>query len=213
MKLTTALAYTLLLVDVASSDDPSYTYFFQMDLSTPLIGNLDDCIGWQPNQSSTNFTWYGISFQLPEDSDGVSGGWNTAPAQPLKEDGYVQMFDRTNLDVADFNFTTSAARPVLRTRINNGMVWESFTFDFTDGSDYVERKSYQSVMCKISESGEGLNKTSTWTSVVRPTMTVSLERLSVSTPAPTPAASSSSMTGSLFAMTALALASSAFLLL
>ncbi len=213
MKLTTALAYTLLLVDVASSDDPSYTYLFQMDLSTPLVGNLDDCIGWQLYQSSTNFTWYGVSFQLPEDVDGVSGQWNNGPAQPLKEDGYMLIFNYTELGVADFNFTTSSSRPVIRTRINNNLLWESFTFDFADGSNYAEQKSYQSVLCKISESGEGLNKTSTWIDVVRPTMTVSLERLSGPTPAPTPEPSSSSMTGSLFAMTALALASSAFLLL
>mmetsp|Transcript_8663 Transcript_8663/g.12424 ORF Transcript_8663/g.12424 Transcript_8663/m.12424 type:complete len:216 (-) Transcript_8663:44-691(-) len=215
MRFSTALAYTLLFVDVASSDDSSYTYLFQMDLSTPLSGSLDDCIGWQPGDSSTNFTWYGISFQLPEDTQSISGGWNTAPAQPLKKDGYVQMFNVTALGVADFNFTTSADRPVIRTRINNGMLWESFTFDFADGSNYVEQKSYQSVSCKISESGEGLNKTTTFRSVVRPTMAVSLERLSgpAPTPAPKPEPSSSFMTGSFFAMTALALASSAFLLL
>ncbi len=201
-------------------DESSYTYQLQMDLSSPLsmaydgAVEIDNCIGWQPGDSSTNFTWYGISFQLPEDAKITEGGWNTAPAQPLKEDGYVQMFNDTALGVAEYNFTTSSARPIIRTRINNGMVWESFTFDFADGSDYAEQKTYQSVMCKTSESGEGFSKTSTWRYVVRPTMAVSLERLSGPTPAPTPEpSSSSSTTGSFFAMTALTLASSALLLL
>ncbi len=211
MRLTTALAYTLLLVDVALSDDPSYKYHFEMDLSTPLTGqlDLDECIGWQIGESSTNFTWYGISFQLPEDSERGGGGWLNSPAQPLKEDGYVQMFNRTYLGMAKYNFTTSADRPVIRARINNGLFWDTFTFDFADGSNYDEQKSYQSVNCKVSESADG---SSTWRNVVRPTMTVSLERLSGPTPAPTPEPSSSSMTGSFLAVTALALASSASLL-
>ena len=211
----------LLTVETDNYETSSfYKYQFRMDLSTPLskaydgTNEIDKCIGWRSGVSPTNYTWYGISFQLPEDSESREGGWNTAPAQPLKEDGYVQIFNRTDLGVAEYNFTTSADRPVIRARVNNDLFWNTFTFDFADGSNYVEHQSTQTVVsCKISESGEGFNYTSRWTFVVDPTMTVSLERLSGPTPAPTPEPSSSSMTGNFFAMTALALASSVSLLL
>merc|ERR1712226_240330 len=129
-----------------------------------------------------------------------------------KEDGYVQTFNDTALGVANYNFTTSADRPVIRARINNGLFWKTFTFDFTDGSNYVEQTSVQSVSCIIKESDDGTGKL--YISVLKPTLTVSLELLSAPTPAPTAPTlqpSSSSMTGTLFAF--IALASSAFLLL
>ncbi len=176
---------------------------------------IDKCIGWDSSVSPTNFTWYGISFQLPEDAGNVNGGWNTAPAQPLKEDGYVQLFNDTQTGVAEFNFTTSTALPIIRTRINNGLLWSTFTFDFEDGStSYVEQKSTLGVNCKVSESADG--SSSTWISVVNPTLTVGLERLSSpSTPSSSPYSepSSSSMTSSKIAVTALALSASAFFLL
>ena len=173
---------------------------------------IDKCIGWDSSVSPTNFTWYGISFQLPEDAGNVNGGWNTAPAQPLKEEGYVQLFNDTQTGVAEFNFTTSAALPIIRTRINNGLLWSTFTFDFEDGSrSYVEQESTRSVMCKVSESADG--SSSTWNTVVNPTLTVGLERLSAPAPSSSPSSepSSSSMTSSKAAVTALVL--SAFFLL
>ena len=201
---------------VALSDDASYTYQFRMDLSTPLSMDLfdgtaaiDKCIGWDIGVSPTNFTWYGISFQLPVDAKGRGGGWNTAPAQPLKEDGYVQMFNNTAEGVAEYNFTTSADSPVIRARINNGLLWDTFTFDFTDGSNYVDHQSQQSVSCIIRQSDDGTSRT--YTTVVNPILHLSLERLSGPAPTPAPEPSSSSMAGTVFAITALA--SSAFLLL
>eukprot|EP00984_Skeletonema_dohrnii_P038366 scaffold41510_cov139-Skeletonema_dohrnii-CCMP3373.AAC.1 len=147
---------------VALSDDASYTYQFRMDLSTPLsmdsfdgTAAIDKCIGWDIGVSPTNFTWYGISFQLPEDAKGRGGGWNNAPAQPLKEDGYVQMFNNTAEGVAEYNFTTSADSPAIRARINNDLLWDTFTFDFTDGSNYVEHQSLQSVSCIEQQSDDG----------------------------------------------------------
>lgn len=201
-----------------SSEDSGYTYQFRMDLSSPFSmtydgeARIDKCIGWGSGVSPTNFTWYGISFQLPEDAGNVNGGTNTAPAQPLKEEGYVQLFNDTETGVAEYNFTTSAARPIIRARINNDLLWSTFTFDFEDGSrSYVEQESTRSVMCKVSESADG--SSSTWNTVVNPTLTVSLERLSApSTPSSSPSSepSSSSMTSSKIAVTALAL--SAFFL-
>ncbi|KAL7454043.1 hypothetical protein ACHAWC_005672 [Mediolabrus comicus] len=205
-----------------SSEDSGYTYQFRMDLSTPLSmtydgeARIDKCIGWDSSVSPTNFTWYwyGISFQLPEDARNGNGGWNTAPAQPLKEDGYVQLFNDTETGVAEYNFTTSADRPIIRARINNGLLWSTFTFDFEDRlSSYVEQKSTLGVMCKVSESADG--SSSTWNTVVNPTLTAGLERLSAPTPSPSPSPSSepssSSMTSSKVAVTTLAL--SAFFLL
>ena len=193
-------------------DDSSYTYQLRMNLSSPLLVDMtgkpeiDKCIGWGSGISSTNFTWYGISFQLPDDAKSTEGGWNNAPTQPLKEAGYVQQFNGT-AQVARYNFTTSADTPVIRARINNGLFWNTFTFDFTDGSNYAERKSQQQVSCIVEETGT----TTTYTFVVEPTMIVSLERLSGPAPAPEP--SSSSMAGgSFFASTALA-SSATFLLL
>ena len=202
-----------------SSEDSGYTYQFRMDLSSPLSMTydgealIDKCIGWGSGVSPTNFTWYGISFQLPEDAGNVNGGTNTAPAQPLKEDGYLQLFNDTETGVAEYNFTTSAARPIIRARINNDLLWSTFTFDFEDGSrTYVEQESTRSVMCKVSESADG--SSSTWNTVVNPTLTVSLERLSAPAPAPSSSPSSepssSSMTSSKVAIIALAL--SAFFL-
>jgi hypothetical protein len=196
-----------------SSDKASYTYQFQLDLSSPLSINyvdgtpkINQCINWDPSVSSTNFTWYGFSFQLPDDASEGEGGWNNAPAQPLKEDGLVQLFNDTYDGVATYNFTTSADTPVIRARINNGLFWNTFTFDFTDGTNYVEQKSTQSVMCIVKESDDGNGKL--YTTVATPTVTVSLERLSAHLPPPP---SSSTVAGSFFAFTALA--SSTLLLL
>jgi len=110
--------------------------------------------------------------------------------------------------VAKYNFVTSADRPVIRARINNSFFWNTFSFDFTGGSNYVEQRSQQSVSCTVEENADG----TVLRSVVNPTLTVSLERLSSPAPVPTPAPepSSSSMAGSFFAITALA--SSAFFL-
>ncbi len=150
---------------------------------------------------------------VSEDSKILDGGWsNTSPAQPLKEDGYVQMFNDTASGVVKYNFTTSADRPVIRTRVNGNLF--TFTADFADGSNYDEHGIVYSVICEVSESADGL--IIKYATVVVPTMTVSLKRLSgpALTAAPTPEPTSSScMTGSFFAMTALASASSAFLLL
>jgi hypothetical protein len=206
-----------------SSEDSGYTYQFRMDLSTPLSmtydgeARIDKCIGWDSSVSPTNFTWYGISFQLPEDARNGNGGWNTAPAQPLKEDGYVQLFNDTETGVAEYNFTTSADRPIIRARINNGLLWSTFTFDFEDGSrSYVEQKSTLGVMCKVSESADG--SSSTWNTVVNPTLTVGLERLSASAPssAPSPSPSSEPTSSSITSskvVSIIALALSAFILL
>lgn len=183
--------------------DAGNKYQFRMDLSTPLSmtydgeARIDKCIGWDSSVSPTNFTWYGISFQLPEDAGNVNGGTNTAPAQPLKEEGYVQLFNDTQTGVAEYNFTTSADRPIIRARINNGLLWSTFTFDFEDGSrSYVEQKATLGVNCKVSESADG--SSSTWISVVNPTLTVSLERLSTPAPSSSPSfePSSSSMASS-----------------
>ena len=194
----------------ALSDDSSYTYQFVMNLSSPLVmtsdgeARIDKCIDWDSSVSPTNYTWYGISFQLPEDANGLGGYWNNAPAQPLKDEGYVQMFNDTAVEVAKYNFTTASDRPVIRARINNGLFWDTFTFDFADGSNYAEQKSEQSVSCIESESTDRTD----YISVVTPTMTLSLERLSAPVPHDP---SSSSMNGSLFAV--ITLASSYFLLL
>mmetsp|Transcript_9263 Transcript_9263/g.13996 ORF Transcript_9263/g.13996 Transcript_9263/m.13996 type:complete len:259 (+) Transcript_9263:68-844(+) len=205
---------------VALSDDASYTYQFRMDLSTPLSMDLfdgtaaiDKCIGWDIGVSPTNFTWYGISFQLPVDAKGRGGGWNTAPAQPLKEDGYeqpftLQPFNDTAEGVAKLNFTTSADHPVIRARINNVLFWDTFTFDFPDGSNYAEQQLQQSVSCITRESEDGTSRT--YTAVVNPILTVSLELLSAPS-APEPEPSSSAMAGTFFAIAVLA--SSAFVLL
>jgi hypothetical protein len=114
----------------ALGDDSGYTYQFRMDLSTPLLMTfdgtplIDSCINWDnfPGGGGrpTNFTWYGISFQLPEDTRALFGAADAAPAQPLKEDGFVQQFNDTAVGVAKYNFVTSADRPVIRARINNG---------------------------------------------------------------------------------------------
>ena len=89
---------------VASSDDEiryNYIYQLRMDLSSPLSldmngkPQIDTCIGWDSSVSPTNFTWYGFTFQLPEDATGISGGYNTALVQPLKEDGFVLSFKET----------------------------------------------------------------------------------------------------------------------
>ncbi len=196
----------------ALSDDSSYTYQFRLDFSSPLVVDMtgklqiDDCIGWDSFVSPTNFTWYGFNFQLPEDAKGLGGSYNTDLAQPLKEDGFVQPFNFTSHDVVIYNFTTSADRPVIRARMNNDLFWNTFTFDFTNES-YVEHQSVQPVSCIAEESNNGTSRT--YTTVVYPTVTVSLERLSAPAPAPEP--SSSSMASSFSAITALA--SSAFLLL
>ena len=198
------------------SDDLSYTYQFRMDLSSPLImtnngeAKIDKCIGWASNVSPTNYTWYGISFQLPDDASGREGSWNAAPAEPLKEDGFVQMFNGTAVDVAKYNFTTSSDRPLIRARITNDMFWNTFTFDFADGSNHAEQKSEQLVLCIVSESADGT--TTEYTSVVSPTMTLSLERLSAPAPTAAPTTSSSSMNGNFFAVST-SLASFGFLLL
>ena len=198
------------------SDDSSYTYQFRMDLSSPLImtnngeAKIDKCIGWASNVSPTNYTWYGISFQLPDDASGREGSWNAAPAEPLKEDGFVQMFNGTAVDVAKYNFTTSSDRPLIRARITNDMFWNTFTFDFADGSNYAEQKSGQIVLCIVSESADRM--TTEYASVVSPTMTLSLERLSAPAPTAAPTTSSSSMNGNFFAVST-SLASFGFLLL
>ena len=192
----------------ALSDDSSYTYQFQMNLSSPLVitsdgePRIDKCIGWDSSVSPTNYTWYGISFQLPDDANGRGGYWNIALAQPLKDDGYVQMFNDTAVEVAKYNFTTTSDRPVIRARINNGLFWDTFTFDFADGSNYTEQKSEQLVTCIVSKGADGTD----YISVVRPAMTLSLERLSAPVPHDP---SSSSMNGSFFAV--ITLASSYFL--
>jgi len=199
-------------------DNSSYAYQFRMDLSTPLLMTfdgtplIDSCINWDNSPGGvrpTNFTWYGISFQLPEDARALFGAANTATAQPLKKDGFVQQFNDTAVGVAKYNFATSADRPVIRARIINGFFWNTFSFDFTGGSNYVEQRSLLSVSCTVEEN---VNRT-VLRSVVNPTLTVSLERLSSPAPVPTPAPepSSSSMAGSLFAITAFA--SSVLLLL
>ena len=194
----------------ALSDDSSYTYQFQMNLSSPLImtsdgeARIDKCIGWDSSVSPTNYTWYGISFELPEDANGLGGYWNNAPAQPLKDEGYVQMFNDTAVTVAKYNFTTASDRPVIQARINNGLFWNTFTFDFDDGSNYTEQKSEQLVTCIVSEGADGTD----YISVVRPTIILFLERLSAPVPDDP---SSSSMNGSFFAF--ITLASSCFLLL
>jgi hypothetical protein len=197
---------------VASSDDEiryNYIYQLRMDLSSPLSldmngkPQIDTCIGWDSSVSPTNFTWYGFNFQLPEDATGISGGYNTALVQPLKEDGFVLSFNETYKDVADYNFTTSADRPVIRARINNGLYWNTFVFDFTDESNYVEHQSLQSVDCITEERNNGTGRM--YNTVMMPTLTVSLERLSWY------GSSSSSMAGSFFALAALV--STAFLLL
>lgn len=198
--------------------DSGYTYQFQMDLSTPLLMTfdgkplIDSCINWDnfPDGGGvrpTNFTWYGISFQLPEDTRALFGVSDAAPAQPLKENGFVQQFNDTAVGVAKYNFATYADRPVIRARINNGFLWNTFTFDFTGGSNYFEQRSQQSVSCTVEENANG----TVLRSVVNPTLTVSLERLSSPGSAPAPEPSSSSMAGSLFAITAFA--SSVLLLL
>eukprot|EP00984_Skeletonema_dohrnii_P011878 scaffold4766_cov160-Skeletonema_dohrnii-CCMP3373.AAC.4 len=196
---------------VALGDDSGYTYQFRMDLSTPLTPLIDSCINWDNFPGGvrpTNFTWYGISVQFPEDARAGFGASDTALAQPLKEVGFVQQFNDTAVGVAKYNFATSADRPVIRARINNGFFWNTFTFDFTGGSNYVEQRSQQSVSCTVEENADG----TVLRSVVNPTLTVSLERLSSPAPVPTPAPepSSSSMAGTFFAITALA--SSAFFL-
>jgi hypothetical protein len=105
--------------------------------------------------------------------------------------------------VADYNFTTSTDRPVIRARINNGLYWNTFVFDFTDESNYVEHQSLQSVDCITEERNNGTGRM--YNTVMMPTLTVSLERLSWY------GSSSSSMAGSFFALAALV--STAFLLL
>ena len=197
-------------------EDSSYTYRFHMDLSTPLQKNsdgtptIDSCIRWENGVSSTNFTWYGISFQLPEDALGGGGSWSIAPAQPVKEDGYVQLFNTTYPGLARYNFTTSTIRPVIRARINDDLFWTTFTFDFSDGSsDILEQKSKQSVSCIVEEADDGSFRS--YRSVVDPTMAISLKLLSGPAPAPTPSPdpSSSFMVGTSFAM--ITVASSLFL--
>mmetsp|Transcript_9264 Transcript_9264/g.13998 ORF Transcript_9264/g.13998 Transcript_9264/m.13998 type:complete len:258 (+) Transcript_9264:68-841(+) len=204
---------------VAYIGDSSYTYQFRMDLSSPLLmsndgkAEIDKCIGWDSNVSPTNYTWYGISFQLPEDAKRIDKDWNNALAQPLKEDGYeqpftLQPFNDTAEGVAKLNFTTSADHPVIRARINNVLFWDTFTFDFPDGSNYAEQQLQQSVSCITRESEDGTSRT--YTAVVNPILTVSLELLSAPS-APEPEPSSSAMAGTFFAIAVLA--SSAFVLL
>eukprot|EP00984_Skeletonema_dohrnii_P028485 scaffold18493_cov135-Skeletonema_dohrnii-CCMP3373.AAC.2 len=162
---------------VSSGDDSSYTYQFRMDLSSPLNmynegqAIIDECITFDSGASPTNYTWYGIGIQLPEDAKSIEGSWQHTPAQPLKKDGYKQLYNDTAEGVAKYNFTTSADRPVIRARVNNALFWHSFVFDVTDGSsNYAEQKVYYSQKCITSR---------TYTSFVSPTLTVSLERLSV----------------------------------
>eukprot|EP00984_Skeletonema_dohrnii_P011881 scaffold4767_cov80-Skeletonema_dohrnii-CCMP3373.AAC.3 len=66
-----------------------------MDLSTPLLMTfdgtplIDSCINWDNSPGGvrpTNFTWYGISVQFPEDTRGGFGGSDNALAQPLEGD-------------------------------------------------------------------------------------------------------------------------------
>jgi hypothetical protein len=207
---------------VASSDDEiryNCIYQLRMDLSSPLSldmngkPQIDNCIGWEWESfvSPTNFTWYGFNFQLPEDATGINGGYNTALVQPLKEDGFVLSFNETYKDVVNYNFTTSTDRPVIRARINNGLFWNTFVFDFTNRSNYViEHQSLQYVVkCMTEESHNetGTSRTYTYTTVVMPTLTFSLELLSWYDGR----RRTSSMVGSLIAITALV--STAFFLL
>lgn len=213
MKQSTILicgSFAATLVADARGEASSYKYQFRLDLSTPLVvdissgkPNIEKCIGWDQNVSPTNFTWYGFSFQLPDDTQSVNGGWDTAPAQPLKEDGFVQLFNDTSKDfVAKFTFTTSTDSPIIRARINNGFIWDTFVFNFSHESNYAEETSVRFVDCIVEESDDGMSKT--YFSVAQPTVTVSLERLSGPEPTPSPT-SSSSVTSNFFAIAALGL--------
>ena len=187
------------------SADSTYTYRFRMDLSTPLSTNydgtptIDSCIRWENGVSSTNFTWYGISFQLPENAKKDGGSWATAPAQSEKENGYIQLLNETDLGVARYNFTTSTIRPVIRARVNDGMFWETLTFDFSDeASDYLEHKLGRTVLCIVGEAEDGSFRRYNY--FAEPTMTVSLELLKGPIPTPDPNLNSSFMARTLFAI-------------
>ena len=174
------------------SEDSSYTYQFRMDLSTVLTEAfpdsshvIDSCIRWEDGISPTNFTWYGISIQLPEDATESDNSWSYPPAshaRPLKEDGRVQLYNTTDKGVARYQFTTSTDRPVIRARINDGVFWNKFTFDFTDEYvKYREQSLAQSLPCVVEDKDDGSFRT---TGFVKPTVTFSLELLSRPTPAP-----------------------------
>jgi hypothetical protein len=174
-----------------NGEDLSYTYQLRMDLSSPLsydynvhgegMAQIDECIGWDSNVIPTNFTWYGISLQLPDDAR--LSDWTVFHRpimQPLKEDGFVQLFGDEANGVVDLKFTTSADRPIIRARINDIMPvfltldWPTFEFDFSDGRSVAKAGWETGVKCKVAESANGATL---WRDVVTPTMDVSLERL------------------------------------
>ncbi len=174
-----------------NGEDSSYTYQLRMDLSSPLsydynvhgegMAQIDKCIGWDSNVSPTNFTWYGISLQLPDDAR--LSDWTVFHRpimQPLKEDGFVQLFGDEANGVVDLKFTTSADRPIIRARINDitqvflTLDWPTFEFDFSDGRSVAKAGWETGVKCKVAESADGATL---WREVVTPTMDISLERL------------------------------------
>ena len=174
-----------------NGEDLSYTYQLRMDLSSPLSydynfhgeaeARIDKCIGWDSNVSPTNFTWYGIILQLPDDAR--LSDWTVFHRpimQPLKEDGYVQLFGDEANGVVDLKFTTSADRPIIRAKINDitpvflTLDWPTFEFDFSDGRSVAKSGWETGINCKVSEGADGRSR---WTSVVTPTMDISLERL------------------------------------
>lgn len=174
------------LVAIANA---GYTYYLRINATLPLklSGNgeleVDRCVEWMSDANDSNFTWYGLQVQLPDDASTTSGRYYPDVTRATKELGYVQQYNTTPpVSILGYNFTTKESQPTIRINFNDEPFWDTYTFNFVDqGSVVAGDANYQefkktmngAVSCYATPASES------WRTVlapVIPTLTITLQR-------------------------------------
>ncbi|KAL7547144.1 hypothetical protein ACHAWF_010462 [Thalassiosira exigua] len=176
-----------------------YTHSIRIEAHLPLKADnaggayIDRCVEWMDGANGSNFTWYGLRIQIPDDATTGSGRYIPAATLATKELGLVQGYNSIPMyTLLEYNITTSESQPTIRVNFNDLPLWDSYTFDFVEGWDVAEDGSgYQefdktmpgAISCYATPASESSRIVLV---PVIPTLTISMTR--PPTPNPTSAA-------------------------
>lgn len=154
---------------------PLYEYQLVMSATTSLSSQYGECTGWKEEQNPSNFTWYGLQVQLPDDAVTGNGQYFTDVTSFDEDDGIDQPYNETEpMIMLNYTFQSSESSPVVRINLNGDALWDSYKFDFAgvDSGAVKEHEKSFTVWCTTHVD----SSSRTQVPAVRPTLTTSLQQ-------------------------------------